>query len=138
MSEPQNEYDTEHEIDAEPTPGPARVSDGTHVRAHPEKAGMDTEIIMGPSHHGNDLPQEEQRANAELTSAAFTAAQEVKEMGYDPVAVQKALPKILSAAEELLERVEDDCRARNINPYDEPSFTALEYALASAEGSDNE
>jgi len=59
-------------------------------------------------------------------------------MGYDPVAVQEALPKILSAAEELLGRVEDDCRVRDINPYDEPSFTALEYALKSAEGSRNE
>jgi len=98
MSEPQTEYETEHETDAEPTPGPARVCNGTHVRAHPEKAGMDTEIIMGPSHYGNDLPQEEQRANAELTSAAFTAAQEARGMGYDPQEAVEALTKGLQAA----------------------------------------
>lgn len=128
------------ETDAQPTPG-------TWEHDLKPMDGVDGRSILSKDQDGNwfvianvNVPKQgllkgDWRENARLIAAAGTAAQEAKEMEYDPVEVQKALPKILSAAEELLERVEDDCRVRNINPYDEPSFTALEYALASAEGS---
>jgi hypothetical protein len=132
MSETQTEYDTEQETDAEP--------DFSHIHApwHLESSdGLDdvSEGYLAVINENDGLVGYAWEDDAPIIAAAGTAAQEAREMGYDPVAVQKALPKILSAAEELLERVEDDCRVRNINPYDEPSFTALEYALKSAEGS---
>lgn len=137
MSEPQTEYETEQEIDAEPgfasapwDPEPPEREDGI---AHAHVWGSDGDLVATVC--DNPVYGETAYDRARLIAAAGTAAQEARDMGYDPVAVQKALPKILSAAEELLERVEDDCRVRNITPYDEPSFTALEYALKSAEGS---
>jgi len=138
MSETQNEYET----DAEPTPGPVTKGVTSNPERRIAKVLKGTDMVGEHNTHcdihskRHPIQGQEPVANADLIVTAFNAAQEVKEMGYDPVAVQKALPKILSAAEELLGRVEDDCRARNINPYDEPSFTALEYALASAEGSE--
>jgi len=137
MSEPQTEYETEQETDAEPgfasapwDPEPPERGDGI---AHAHVWGSDGDLVATVC--DNPVYGETAYDRARLIAAAGTAAQEARDMGYDPVAVQKALPKILSAAEELLERVEDDCRVRNITPYDEPSFTALEYALKSAEGS---
>lgn len=138
MSESQNEYETEQETDAEPTPlasapwEPERPDESGHAHVW----GSDGDLVATVC--DNPVYGETAYDRARLIAAAGTAAQEAKEVGYDAVAVQKALPKILSAAEELLERVEDDCRVRNINPYSEPSFTALEYALKSAEGSSNE
>lgn len=124
MSEPQKEYETEQETDAQPTTGPA-YADGTYVVACPPDGRPNGEVIMRPSGFGNDLPADEQRANATLTAAAFDAAQEAKEMGYDPVAALKALPELLKACKDTVE-------AQPLYP------STAQDALESAEGSEDE
>ena len=57
---------------------------------------------MGPSVHGNDLPLDEQRANARLAAAAFDVAEKAKEMGYDPQKAVEALPDLLADLQTLV------------------------------------
>jgi len=92
---------------------------------------------MRPSGFGNDLPADEQRANARLTATAFDVAQEAKEMGYAPVAAVEALPQLLQVAESF----RDSLKAldRNFRGTFEGEREAVENflnALASAEGSE--
>jgi hypothetical protein len=131
-----SETQTESETDAEPTPGPA-YADGTYVVAGPPDGRPNGEVIMRPSGFGNDLPADEQRANARLTATAFDVAQEAKEMGYDPVAAVEALPQLLQVAESF----RDSLKAldRNFRGTFEGEREAVENflnALASAEGSE--
>ena len=103
MSEPQTEYDT----DAEPTPGPWITGHGGNpngkptstIKTHPD----------GGHHSGNHTyhvadanmarPEAEKLANARLIAAAGTAAQEAKEMGYEPQKAVEALPELLRMME---------------------------------------
>ncbi|MFB6273407.1 MAG: hypothetical protein ABEL51_10990 [Salinibacter sp.] len=86
---------------AEHTPGPA-YADGRYVVANPDGARPNGGVIMSPSGYGNDLPGAEQRANAQLAAAAFNAAEEVKEMGYDPQKSIEAVPVLLDVSESFI------------------------------------
>ena len=97
------------DTDAEPTPGPWTTGHGGNpngkptstIKTHPD----------GGHHLGNHTyhvadanmarPEAEKLANARLIAAAGTAAQEAKEMGYDPVAAVEALPELLEALESI-------------------------------------
>ena len=94
MSEQQPDYDTD---DTQPTPGPA-WAEGTYVIASPNDGRPNGEVILGPRSYGNDISADEQRANAKLCGAAFTAASELPEE-YDPVAAMRQLPKMLELLE---------------------------------------
>jgi hypothetical protein len=83
----------------------------------------------------DELTEEQQRLHARLIAAAGTAAQEAKEMGYDPVAAVKALPELLFHAKQLLESLNQH---GPYNPKREEGRVSLQGALASAEGSENE
>jgi len=138
MSEPQNEYENEHETDAGPTPGPWQIRHGV-VFSPEHRAGMceiATILASTPSQ------QDEANANACLIAAAGTAAQEAKEMGYDPQRAVEALPKILNQIESLLQgefehegvifpRITDLLRELGGEPLEKD-------ALASAEGNGDE
>jgi len=140
MSETQKEYETGHETDAEPTPGPWFVESFTVFTKYTENSGPRVCSVTGYARRD----QSTQEANARLIAAAGTAAQEVKEMGYDPVAVQKALSEILKAAGALVESAEGEIgeAAFASSPpklLESPSretIDALKSALASAEGSE--
>jgi hypothetical protein len=112
MSETQNEYETEQETDAGITSGPWEVQDQP----------WEMDIVSGDyavaTVHGfaKDGTIE---GNAALIAAAGTAAQEAKEMGYDPQKAVEALPKLLEALE---------------YAYKEQPAPTVEIALASAEG----
>jgi hypothetical protein len=115
---------------------------------------------MRPSGFGNDLPADEQRANARLTATAFDAAQEAREMGYDPQKAVEALPKGLQAARKAIIDLQE---AHTSGPPEDSAEAAAQaashrlkvfmaeagadetmipgdasVALASAEGSENE
>ena len=94
MNEQQADSDTD---DTEPTPGPA-WAEGTHVIASPKDGRPNGEVILGPRSYGNDIPADEQRANARLCAAAFTAASELPDE-YDPLAAVEALPLLITALE---------------------------------------
>ena len=100
MSEQQVDTDTD---DTEPTPGPA-WAEGTHIIASSNDGRPNGEVILGPRSYGNDISGDEQRANAELCAAAFTAASELPEE-YDPVGAVKALPALLEVAKEALQEM---------------------------------
>lgn len=75
----------------------------------------------------DELTEEQQRLHARLIAAAGTAAQEAKEMGYDPVAAVEALPDLLMALQDIdgmIERLKYGTIRMMVND-----------ALASAEGS---
>ena len=93
MTEEQANYDTD---DPKPTPGPGEA-EGRYVVAYPNDARPNGEIILGPTSRGNDLPGPEQRANAELSAAAFSAASELSDE-YDAVMAVEVLPGLLEAA----------------------------------------
>jgi len=101
MSETQNEYETEQEADAEPTPGPTpgpwKASDdaGGFVIAVKANGGFYQIADCG---RGPSIQEDEGEANARLIAAAGTAAQEAKEMGYDPQKAVEALPVGLEQA----------------------------------------
>jgi hypothetical protein len=99
MPEQQADYDTE--TDTQPTPGPA-WAEGTYVIASPNDGRPNGEVILGPRSYGNDISADEQRANAELCAAAFTAASELPEE-YDAEAAVEVLDDLLAVAE-LLQR----------------------------------
>lgn len=142
MSEPQTESETEHEADAEPSPGPWQA-DVDHqpnetplIIAHTKPEG-NAYIVAEVNQNG--LLEGDWKTNARLIAAAGTAAKEVKEMGYDPEKVVRALPKILNQIESLLQgelehegvifpRITDLLRELGGRPLEKD-------ALASAEGS---
>ena len=133
MSETQNEYETESETDVEPTPfasapwEPERPDESAHAHVW----GSDGDLVATVC--DNPVYGETAFDRARLIAAAGTAAEEAKEMGYDPVAVQKALPKILEALEDTAEMMD--------HPH-APGHAArrakVNDALASAEGSGDE
>jgi hypothetical protein len=107
MSETQNEYETENETDAEPTPGPWRtwqagedplINEECVLAEHPDKQEplLVAEMNRTANDH-TDFPGH-WKANARLIAAAGTAAQEAKEMGYDPQKAVEALPVGLEQA----------------------------------------
>jgi hypothetical protein len=91
MSETQNEYETEQETDAPITSGPWEAEDQP----------WEMDVVSGDyavaTVHGfaKDGTIE---GNAALIAAAGTAAQEAKEMGYDPQKAVEALPVGLEQA----------------------------------------
>jgi hypothetical protein len=120
--------DSQTETDAEPTGGPWEFD---------LELGAGDSFVWGPDGDavaimGARASVEEKKANARLIAAAGTAAQEVRETGYDAVAAQKALPKILEALEDTAEMMD--------HPH-APGHAArrakVNDALASAEGSEN-
>jgi hypothetical protein len=90
------------DTDAQPTPGPWKIRHG--VVFSPEHYPGDINQIASilastPNHH------DEANANARLIAAAGTAAQEAKEMGYDPQEAVRALPELLKACQKNAERM---------------------------------
>jgi hypothetical protein len=138
MSEPQNEYENDHETDAEPTPGPWQAdvdyqsNETPLIIAHTKPEG-NAYIVAEVNQNG--LLEGDWKANARLIAAAGTAVQEAKEMGYDAQKTVEALPTLLREIEHALEilGVPASSEAR-IND----TRQILEDALASAEGSDHE
>lgn len=92
MSEPQEE----HETDTDPTPGPWTTdTNGSpiFVRSEAEEfRGNRVVCHISETVYDQRMPAE---VNARLIAAAGTAAQEAREMGYDPEAVIEALPDTL-------------------------------------------
>jgi len=90
MSEAQERYEYDPDYDEEPTEDAWTVRQGVVSRRYFVETvdEIGTRVIADCS--------DEDRAR--LIAVAGTAAQEVKEMGYDPVAAVEALPKGLQAA----------------------------------------
>jgi len=106
MSE--TESKTEHKTGAEPTPGPWRtwqagedplINEECVLAEHPDKQEplLVAEMNRTANDH-TDFPGH-WKANARLIAAAGTAAQEAKEMGYDPQKAVEALPKLIEATD---------------------------------------
>jgi len=132
MSEPQTEYET----DAGPTPG-------TWEHDLKPMDGVDGRSILGKDQDGNlfvianvNVPEQgllegDWRENARLIAAAGTAAQEAKEMGYDPQEAVEALPQLLYVAD----RLRRESEAGDASPILCSIAGDAKDALASAEGS---
>jgi hypothetical protein len=95
MNETQNEYETEHETDAEP--------DFSHIHApwHLESSdGLDdvSEGYLAVVNENDGLVGYAWEDDAPIITAAGTAAQEAREMGYDPQKAVEALPVGLEQA----------------------------------------
>ena len=113
MSEQQADYDTG---DTQPTPGPLRTKGLDVVRDDPLRPdeywviASFSEVAPQFPHVEGDEPEnlgmgpETAKKNAELYAAAGTVASELPE-GYDPVAVLKELPHMLSALKMLVDEV---------------------------------
>jgi pyruvate/2-oxoglutarate dehydrogenase complex dihydrolipoamide acyltransferase (E2) component len=140
MSETQNEYETEPETDAEPTPGPWRLpgpEDAVVLRdfgvvladlSDSKEAAIVAEANQ--AFNGETELEGHYEANARLIAAASTAAQEAREMGYDPVAAVGALPGLLAVLQDIdgmIEQLRYGTIRKMVND-----------ALASAEGSGDE
>ena len=120
MSEPELEYDTDTEPQRSSAPWDAEAPDESG-RAH--VWASDGDLVCSVT----DAPifGETALGRARLIAAAGTAAQEAKEMGYDPAAAVEALPELLNA---LIETVEE-----------QPLYSqTAQNALARAEGSEDE
>jgi len=137
MSEPQTK------TDAEPTGGPWEFD---------LELGAGDSFVWGPDGDavaimGARASAEEKKANARLIAAAGTAAQEAREMGYDPVAAVEMLPELLDNLGALAEINARWRNAESDDPKDMPeedheetvtrmeSLLQMVNALASAEGS---
>ena len=132
MSEQQTEYET----DAKPTPGPWTNKYAGNLESGEETVGVKTT----GEHYGcvadtsMARPKKENIANARLIAAAGTAAQEAREMGYDPVAAVEALPKLLEALEGAKECIRKQySQVRAVPPTDSLAYLKAKNALASAE-----
>jgi len=135
MSEPQIE------TDAEPTPRawehdlkPMDGVDGRGIFGQDEDGNMF--VIANVNVPEQGLLEGDWRANARLIAAAGTAAQEAKEMGYDPHKAVEALPELLEALEDakkFIRKQYDQVRA--VPPTDSLAYVEAKNALASAEGS---
>jgi len=144
MSETQS--DTDQEIDAGPTPGLWRtwqagedplINEECVLAEHPDKQEplLVAEMNRTANDH-TDFPGH-WKANARLIAAAGTAAQQAREMGYNPVAAVEALPNLLSAAERMLNAVQsNDPSETGAQRPDGEAVMSLQGALASAEGSE--
>jgi hypothetical protein len=119
MSETQNEYKT----DAEPTPGPWKIEDG-----HWDVEVTKGEYVIATAHVA--VPNGALKENARLIAAAGTAAQEAKEMGYDPQKAVEAVPDLLAVFQDI-DRMGERLQKDTIR-------MMVEDALASAEGSGDE
>ncbi|MCS3610939.1 hypothetical protein [Salinibacter ruber] len=98
--------ETQTETDAEPTPG-------TWEHDLNPLDGIDGRSIFGRDKDGNlfvianlNVPEQgllegDWRENARLIAAAGTAAQEAKEMGYDPQKAVEALPGLLAVLQDI-------------------------------------
>lgn len=139
MSETQNEYETEHETDTEPTPGPWKQADGSADHLHVGENAVVKELksggcaiiakcnrVFGDSNYPEC--EGDSRVNAALIAAAGTAAQEAKEMGYDPQKAVEATKKMLMALENIRHGAKPNSHLERL----------AERALASAEGSGDE
>jgi len=135
MSEPQTE------TDVEPTPGPwelDEIAPSGLMKPIFVESGDATICAMAaflePNSH---VDPKEALANARLIAAAGTAAQEAKEMGYDPVAVVEAVPQMLAYMEDFQKALSS--LDRNFPGTFESELNELcsfLNALARAEGSD--
>ena len=103
MTEPQTEYDT----DAEPTRGRWIMATSNSYR---RIVTEDMDPVLVPVTQSRDGHPDLHFPNggydgpdARLMIAAGTAADEIAEMGYDPVAAVEALPDLLRAAEALID-----------------------------------
>jgi len=152
MSETQTEYET----DAEPTPGPVTKGVASNPERRIAKVLKGTDMVGEHNTHcdihskRHPIQGQEPVANADLIVAAFNAAQEAKEMGYDPVAAVEVLPELLKALEdgvdaakhaEALESRHEPVMNGNgggARPETKDRLQALKNALASAEGSGDE
>jgi len=132
MTEPQTEYDT----DAEPTPGPWET-DVTPNGDFSADIIADREVVGTVNNPAGGISRGNWKANARLIAAAGTAAQEAKEMGYDPVAVVEAVPQMLAYMEDFQKALSS--LDRNFPGTFESELNELcsfLNALARAEGSD--
>jgi len=98
MSEPQIK------TDAEPTPRtwehdlkPMDGVDGRGIFGQDEDGNMF--VIANVNVPEQGLLEGDWRANARLIAAAGTAAQQAKEMGYDPQKAVEALPELIEATD---------------------------------------
>jgi hypothetical protein len=132
MSEPQ----TEPETDAGPTPGPVAKGVTSSDRRRIAKVLKGTDMVGEHNTHCDihsksaHIQGQEPVANADLIVAAFNAAQEAKEMGYDAQKAVEALPDLLTVLEDIDGMIEQ-LRYGTIR-------MMVNDALASAEGSKNE
>lgn len=93
----------ESDTDTAPTPGPWET-DVPPKRSLPPlvigKHDGDFEVVATVKRPGGGIFRGDWRENAKLIAAVGTAAQRLREMGYDdPVAVIRAVPELLRAAE---------------------------------------
>jgi hypothetical protein len=126
MSETQNQYETEQETDAEPTP--SLVESWDH-RPMPKQANPNyRELVYAESKGTIAILDCVTVEDADLIAAAGTAAQEAREMGYDPQKAVEALPDLLAVLQDIdgmIEQLKYGTIRMMVND-----------ALASAEGSD--
>jgi hypothetical protein len=96
MRKTQTESETEQETDAEPTRGPWEID---------LELGAGDSFVWGPDGDAVAIlaarpSTEEKKDNARLIAATGTAAQEAREMGYDPQKAVEALPELLKACQQ--------------------------------------
>ena len=138
MSEPDVEYNTGSESTA--FASAPWEPEGPDQNGHAHVWGLDGDLVATVC--DNPVYGETAEDRARLIAAAGTAAQEAREMGYDPVAAVEAFPQILTQIESLLQGefghegviyplLTDLLRELGGSPLDKDAPT-------SAEGSDNE
>lgn len=130
MSESQADYDT----DAGPT-GFASAPwkpEGPDKNGHAHVWGSDGDLVATVC--DNPVYGESAHDRARLIAAAGTAAQEAREMGYDPQKAVEALPILLYVAE----RLRRESGAGDASPILCSIAGDAKEALASAEGSSDE
>jgi hypothetical protein len=134
MSKTQTEYKTEYETDAEPTPGPVTKGVTSSPKRRIAKVLKGTNMVGEHNTHcdihskRHRIEGQEPVANADLIVAAFNAAQQTKEMGYNPQKAVEALPGLLAVLQDIdgmIEQLRYGTIRKMVND-----------ALASAEGND--
>jgi len=141
MSEPQTEYETEQGTDAEP--------DFSHIHApwHLEPSdGLDDvpEGYLAVINENDGLVGYAWEDDAPIIAAAGTAAQEAREMGYDPQEAVEALPDLLARLVQIRSKLSASSLRREICVDDsmkekvDEAVDLADDALASAEGSRDE
>jgi len=123
--------ETQTETDAEP--------DFSHIHApwHLESSdGLDdvSEGYLAVVNENDGLVGYAWEDDAPIIAAAGTAAQEAKEMGYDPVAAVEALPELLEALEGMTSETKP--LSRVAKSQQRTALMKAQNALASAEGSE--
>ncbi len=125
-----SETQTESETDAEPTPGPWQADVSHNSQLIFAQTGSGDEHVVTRV-NCNALLEGDWKANAKFIAAAGTAAQEAKEMGYDPQEAVEALPQLLYVAD----RLRRESEAGDASPILCSIAGDAKDALASAEGS---